>query len=51
MSSPNNHNHLSSKRSDNDPRYANPDERKRKRMITNREFARKSRAKKQQRLD
>ncbi|KAF5781928.1 putative transcription factor bZIP family [Helianthus annuus] len=51
MSSPNNHNHLPSKRSDNDPRYAYLDERKRKRMISNLESARKSRAKKQQRLD
>lgn len=32
-------------------RYANLDERKRKRMISNRESARRSRAKKQQRLD
>ncbi|KAD3068707.1 hypothetical protein E3N88_36587 [Mikania micrantha] len=31
--------------------YANIDERKRKRMISNRESARRSRAKKQQRLD
>ncbi|KAK9076541.1 hypothetical protein SSX86_004875 [Deinandra increscens subsp. villosa] len=37
--------------SDEDPRYANLDERKRKRMISNRESARRSRAKKQQRLD
>lgn len=37
--------------SDGDPRYANLDERKRKRMISNRESARRSRAKKQIRLD
>lgn len=37
--------------SDGDLRYANLDERKRKRMISNRESARRSRAKKQQRLD
>nr|XP_043620747.1 bZIP transcription factor 53 [Erigeron canadensis] len=37
--------------SDGDTRYANLDERKRKRMISNRESARRSRAKKQQRLD
>ncbi|KAD5316912.1 hypothetical protein R6Q59_032136 [Mikania micrantha] len=37
--------------SDGDPRYANLDERKRKRMISNRESARRSRAKKQHRLD
>ncbi|KAJ0914130.1 putative transcription factor bZIP family [Helianthus annuus] len=53
MSSPNNHNHnqLPPTGSDNDPRYANLDERKRKRMISNRESARRSRAKKQQRVD
>ncbi|CAI9260849.1 unnamed protein product [Lactuca saligna] len=37
--------------SDGDLRYANLDDRKRKRMISNRESARRSRAKKQQRLD
>lgn len=37
--------------SDADLRYANLDERKRKRMISNRESARRSRAKKQHRLD
>ncbi|XP_024966309.1 bZIP transcription factor 53 [Cynara cardunculus var. scolymus] len=37
--------------SDGDPRYANLDERKRKRMISNRESARRSRAKKQICLD
>ncbi|CAO2818727.1 unnamed protein product [Amaranthus hypochondriacus] len=37
--------------SDSDPRYANMDERKRKRMISNRESARRSRMKKQQHLD
>lgn len=37
--------------SDSDPRYANMDEKKRKRMISNRESARRSRMKKQQRLD
>ncbi|KAM0015716.1 putative transcription factor bZIP family [Helianthus debilis subsp. tardiflorus] len=49
MASPNNH--LPPTGSDNDPRYANFDERKRKRMISNRESARRSRAKKQERLD
>ena len=34
--------------SDEDPRYANMDEKKRKRMISNRESARRSRMKKQQ---
>ncbi|KAI3741751.1 hypothetical protein L1987_59426 [Smallanthus sonchifolius] len=38
-------------RSDGDLRYANLDEKKRKRMILNRESARRSRAKKQHRLD
>ncbi|KAI3800901.1 hypothetical protein L1987_29000 [Smallanthus sonchifolius] len=38
-------------RSDGDLRYANLDEKKRKRMISNRESARRSRAKKQHRLD
>ncbi|GMH30852.1 hypothetical protein Nepgr_032695 [Nepenthes gracilis] len=42
--------HLSSG-SDEDPRYATMDERKRKRMISNRESARRSRMKKQQHLD
>ncbi|KAL4572177.1 hypothetical protein LXL04_018946 [Taraxacum kok-saghyz] len=37
--------------SDGDLKYANLDERKRKRMLSNRESARRSRAKKQQRLD
>ncbi|XP_021768754.1 bZIP transcription factor 53-like [Chenopodium quinoa] len=37
--------------SDSDPRYANMDERKRKRMLSNRESARRSRMKKQQHLD
>ncbi|XP_010679380.2 bZIP transcription factor 53 [Beta vulgaris subsp. vulgaris] len=37
--------------SDSDPKYANMDERKRKRMISNRESARRSRMKKQQHMD
>ncbi|KAI3510236.1 hypothetical protein L1887_25768 [Cichorium endivia] len=37
--------------SDGDLRYANVDERKKKRMISNRESARRSRTKKQQHLD
>ncbi|KAL2934889.1 bZIP transcription factor 53 [Bienertia sinuspersici] len=37
--------------SDSDPRYANVDERKRKRMLSNRESARRSRMRKQQHLD
>lgn len=37
--------------SDSDPKYANMDERKRKRMISNRESARRSRVRKQQHLD
>lgn len=37
--------------SDSDPKYANMDERKRKRMISNRESARRSRMKKQQYMD
>lgn len=37
--------------SDSDPRYANMDERKRKRMISNRESARRSRMRKQQHMD
>ncbi|XP_074314874.1 bZIP transcription factor 53 [Silene latifolia] len=37
--------------SESDPRYANMDERKRKRMISNRESARRSRLRKQQHLD
>ncbi|CAO2826635.1 unnamed protein product [Amaranthus hypochondriacus] len=37
--------------SDSDPRYANMDERKRKRMISNRESARRSRMRKQQHVD
>lgn len=37
--------------SDSDPKYANIDERKRKRMISNRESARRSRMKKQQHLE
>lgn len=42
---------MASPGSDGDLRYANLDERKRKRMISNRESARRSRAKKQNRLD
>lgn len=41
---------VSSGGSDCDPRYANMDERKRKRMISNRESARRSRMRKQQHL-
>ncbi|XWS76647.1 hypothetical protein CRYUN_Cryun01aG0195300 [Craigia yunnanensis] len=37
--------------SDSDPRYANIDERKRKRMLSNRESARRSRMKKQKQLE
>lgn len=37
--------------SDEDPRYANVDERKRKRMISNRESARRSRMRKQQKVE
>ncbi|GAY41076.1 hypothetical protein WN943_017264 [Citrus x changshan-huyou] len=37
--------------SDSDPRYANVDERKRKRMISNRESARRSRMKKQKQME
>ncbi|KAJ8900409.1 hypothetical protein K2173_025186 [Erythroxylum novogranatense] len=37
--------------SDSDPRYANVDERKRKRMISNRESARRSRARKQKLME
>ncbi|OAY48756.1 bZIP transcription factor 53 [Manihot esculenta] len=37
--------------SDSDPRYANVDERKRKRMISNRESARRSRMRKQKMLE
>ncbi|KAJ6404107.1 hypothetical protein OIU84_012321 [Salix udensis] len=37
--------------SDSDPRYANLDERKRKRMISNRESARRSRMRKQKQME
>lgn len=37
--------------SDSDPRYANVDERKRKRMISNRESARRSRMRKQKQME
>ncbi|XWS31819.1 hypothetical protein CRYUN_Cryun23aG0109000 [Craigia yunnanensis] len=37
--------------SDSDPRYANIDERKRKRMLSNRESARRSRMRKQKQLE
>ncbi|OMO82125.1 hypothetical protein COLO4_23232 [Corchorus olitorius] len=37
--------------SDSDPRYANVDERKRKRMLSNRESARRSRMRKQKQLE
>ncbi|XP_050204055.1 bZIP transcription factor 53 [Mercurialis annua] len=37
--------------SDGDPRYANVDERKRKRMISNRESARRSRQRKQKQME
>ncbi|WCJ22316.1 basic region/leucine zipper motif 53 [Euphorbia peplus] len=37
--------------SDSDPRYANVDERKRKRMISNRESARRSRQRKQKQME
>ncbi|XP_039048374.1 bZIP transcription factor 53-like [Hibiscus syriacus] len=37
--------------SDSDPRYANVDERKRKRMLSNRESARRSRVRKQKQLE
>ncbi|XP_071718767.1 bZIP transcription factor 53-like [Rutidosis leptorrhynchoides] len=42
---------MASPNSSSETRYANLDERKRKRMISNRESARRSRAKKQNRLD
>ncbi|KAH8489066.1 hypothetical protein Peur_059332 [Populus x canadensis] len=37
--------------SDSDPRYANVDERKRKRMISNRDSARRSRTRKQKQME
>ncbi|XP_042511739.1 bZIP transcription factor 53 [Macadamia integrifolia] len=42
---------LTSSGSEGDPQYAGIDERKRKRMLSNRESARRSRQKKQQHLD
>uniref|UniRef100_A0A2P2JUJ3 Uncharacterized protein MANES_05G003300 n=1 Tax=Rhizophora mucronata TaxID=61149 RepID=A0A2P2JUJ3_RHIMU len=42
---------IASSGSDSDPAYANIDERKRKRMISNRESAKRSRAKKQKLLE
>ncbi|XP_043722786.1 bZIP transcription factor 53-like [Telopea speciosissima] len=42
---------LSSSGSEGDPQYAGIDDRKRKRMLSNRESARRSRQKKQQHLD
>lgn len=42
---------VSSGSSDGDPRYAKFDERKRKRMISNRESAKRSRMRKQQHMD
>ena len=42
---------LVSSGSESDPRYANMDDKKRKRMISNRESARRSRMKKQQHMD